>query len=148
PYIYYGDEVGMWGADDPDCRKPMIWEEFEYEDEKYHPFGLERPVNKVEVNHDLLNHYRKMAGLREKYECLRNGAYETLLTDDQNMLYAFKRSTANQQIIAVFNLSNQVQRIDKGQLFQEKDENWKIIFPARENADKIDGKSCILFYKQ
>lgn len=28
PYIYYGDEVGMWGADDPDCRKPMLWEDF------------------------------------------------------------------------------------------------------------------------
>ncbi|RMF06190.1 MAG: glycoside hydrolase family 13 protein, partial [Candidatus Neomarinimicrobiota bacterium] len=25
PYIYYGDEAGMWGADDPDCRKPMVW---------------------------------------------------------------------------------------------------------------------------
>jgi len=24
PMVYYGDEVGMWGANDPDCRKPMI----------------------------------------------------------------------------------------------------------------------------
>ena len=34
PYIYYGDEVGMVGADDPDCRKPMLWGEFVYEVEK------------------------------------------------------------------------------------------------------------------
>jgi glycosidase len=27
PYIYYGEEVGMWGANDPDCRKPMIWDD-------------------------------------------------------------------------------------------------------------------------
>ena len=26
PMIYYGDEVGMWGADDPHDRKPMIWD--------------------------------------------------------------------------------------------------------------------------
>ena len=27
PCIYYGTEVGMEGADDPDCRCPMIWDE-------------------------------------------------------------------------------------------------------------------------
>lgn len=25
PMIYYGDELGMWGADDPDCRKAAPW---------------------------------------------------------------------------------------------------------------------------
>src|SRR5262249_19841818 len=25
PMIWYGDEVGMFGADDPSCRKPMLW---------------------------------------------------------------------------------------------------------------------------
>ena len=25
PHIYYGDELGMWGGDDPDGRKPMPW---------------------------------------------------------------------------------------------------------------------------
>src|SRR3990170_80454 len=33
PMIYYGDEVGMWGADDPHDRKPMIWDELKYDDE-------------------------------------------------------------------------------------------------------------------
>jgi len=27
PAIYYGDEVGMEGGKDPDCRRPMIWDE-------------------------------------------------------------------------------------------------------------------------
>lgn len=35
PYLYYGDEVGMWGADDPDCRKPMIWADLHYTPELY-----------------------------------------------------------------------------------------------------------------
>lgn len=26
PFIYYGDEVGMEGGDDPDCRRAMVWE--------------------------------------------------------------------------------------------------------------------------
>ena len=33
PMIYYGDEVGMWGADDPHCRKPMIWDNLNYDNE-------------------------------------------------------------------------------------------------------------------
>lgn len=27
PYIYYGDEVGMAGDNDPECRRCMIWDE-------------------------------------------------------------------------------------------------------------------------
>jgi glycosidase len=27
PMIYYGDEIGMEGENDPDCRRPMIWDE-------------------------------------------------------------------------------------------------------------------------
>ena len=33
PHIWNGDEVGMWGADDPDERKPMVWSDLRYEDE-------------------------------------------------------------------------------------------------------------------
>lgn len=27
PMIYYGDEIGMEGDNDPDCRRPMVWDE-------------------------------------------------------------------------------------------------------------------------
>jgi glycosidase len=27
PCIYYGTETGMTGGDEPDCRRPMIWDE-------------------------------------------------------------------------------------------------------------------------
>ncbi|MDB2447281.1 alpha-amylase family glycosyl hydrolase [bacterium] len=33
PVVYYGDEVGMWGADDPTDRKPMVWDDLTYQDE-------------------------------------------------------------------------------------------------------------------
>jgi glycosidase len=39
PHIWYGEEAGMWGADDPDCRKPMLWEDLEYDDEAADPPG-------------------------------------------------------------------------------------------------------------
>ena len=34
PQIWNGEESGMWGADDPDCRKPLVWDDITYEDEK------------------------------------------------------------------------------------------------------------------
>ena len=33
PVIYYGSEKAMWGADAPDSRKPMIWEDIKFEKE-------------------------------------------------------------------------------------------------------------------
>ena len=33
PMVYYGAEVGMWGADDPTNRKPMVWEDLKYQGE-------------------------------------------------------------------------------------------------------------------
>jgi len=33
PVIYYGTEKGMWGADSPDSRKPMLWEDIKFENE-------------------------------------------------------------------------------------------------------------------
>ncbi len=35
PCIYYGDEVGMTGGEDPGCRKCMVWEENEQDQELY-----------------------------------------------------------------------------------------------------------------
>ena len=50
---YAGDEMGMWGADDPSSRKPLIWPDFAFEDEKAHPLGAERPIDKVKFNDDI-----------------------------------------------------------------------------------------------
>ncbi|MBR7178212.1 MAG: alpha-glycosidase [Oscillospiraceae bacterium] len=35
PMIYYGDEVGMTGAKDPDCRRGMVWDESRWDRATY-----------------------------------------------------------------------------------------------------------------
>lgn len=47
PMIYYGSEAGMWGADDPSVRKPMIWPEFSYWAETENISLTPRPVDSV-----------------------------------------------------------------------------------------------------
>lgn len=106
PMIYYGDEVGMWGANDPDCRKPMIWDEIEYEDETYNPDQTKRNPDKVEVNLDLLDFYKKLIKLRNESLALKIGNFNTLLTDDKNDVYAFERTYQNERFIIVFNNSS------------------------------------------
>ncbi len=111
PMVYYGDEVGMWGANDPDDRKPMIWDDIRYEDEVTNPDGSLRPADKVAVNRQLQQHYRLLIQLRQQLPALRLGDYQTLLVDDQRELYGFERRHQQQRVRVLLNNSEQPQQI-------------------------------------
>jgi len=107
PMVYYGDEAGMWGATDPCCRKPMVWEDITYSDEVYLPDGSKREVpDKVEFNRDLYEHYKKLIKIRNNNESLQLGDYETLFIDDENEIYGFSRNYKDEHIIVLINNSN------------------------------------------
>lgn len=113
PMIYYGDEIGMTGANDPDCRKPMIWEDIEYKDEVVHPAKSKARVEeKNEIDRDLLDHYKKMIRIRNEHPALRRGDFETLITDDKNRVYAFQRTYKNERAIVVINNSDKKQDVN------------------------------------
>lgn len=82
PLIYYGDEIGMVGGMDPDCRRTMIWNEDLWD----------RKIN---------NMFRKMIGLRNSHIALRQGTFRTLLTF--NKVFAFKREFDNDEVIIILN---------------------------------------------
>lgn len=63
PLIYYGDEVGLTGGADPDCRRGMLWDE-ERQDKA------------------LLSYYQKLIRLRKTYPCLTEGDADSMLADD------------------------------------------------------------------
>lgn len=113
PMIYYGDEAGMWGDDDPGDRKPMVWSEFEYEDEVYiavRPDIMEK--DKVAFNKDLFNYYKKMIGLRKNTPALKLGDFKTELIDDKNYVYAFSRTYKDELSKIVINASESHQKIE------------------------------------
>ncbi len=113
PMIYYGDEVGMWGANDPCCRKPMVWDDLAYEPETHLPDGTLRQIpNVVEANTDLLETYKTLIHIRHRYPALRLGDFQTLLTDDENQIYVYQRSLENQTLVVALNNTRQVQRLD------------------------------------
>ena len=112
PYVYYGDEVGMWGADDPDCRKPMIWDDIIYDPEYELPFAPKRNNGfKVSQDKNRFNFIKKLCSIRKNNPSLRRGNFKTLVTDNDNQIFAFTRKYEENECLAVFNSSPQPQKM-------------------------------------
>lgn len=109
PMIYYGDEVGMWGADDPHCRKPMVWNDLEYDDETINEtsgFGVGYGRYTVEQNEDLLSFYKKIIKIRNNNDALQKGNIEFLKWDDESRFFVFARKLNHEHYVIGFNLSS------------------------------------------
>jgi glycosidase len=106
PMFFYGDEAGMWGANDPDCRKPMVWPELVYDAERANPDQSQHEGDKAMFDQDLFNWYKKFIGLRRASKAIRLGNFTTLVADDARKLYAFRRQHGNEDVIVIVNRGN------------------------------------------
>jgi glycosidase len=95
PTIYYGDEVGVTGADDPDNRRTYPWA-----DEGGHPDTA------------LLDHYRQLSALRHATPALAGGDLRILLADDADGVVAYGRKTAGEAAVVVLNRSGSERTVD------------------------------------
>jgi len=103
PLVYYGDESGMWGGDDPDCRKPMVWPDFDYENENSHPLNYKRPDDKVLFDAELFDWYKKMIDLRKKFSAFSTGGIDYFIIDNENGILGYKRYLGDQKLFVVLN---------------------------------------------
>ena len=87
PHIYYGDEIGMQGGKDPDCRRTFYWQ-----------------YTKVPYRVKIHNWIRKLARIRHKYSALRTGKYRTVYTKGKVM--GFTRWDAKNRLLILINSSN------------------------------------------
>ena len=115
PMLYYGTEAGMWGADDPDDRKPMLWPDLTYNDECRDPRGQERACDPVAFDHALFDFYRRALALRRQTPALRYGTFEILAADDATETLAFARRHEGEEWIVMLNRSGEAQRVRFGQ---------------------------------
>ncbi len=92
PMIWYGDEAGMFGADDPADRMPMWW------------FDL-MPYDNLEyrIQRDLVDHYKKLIAIRNTYPALQTGAFSVLAADDRLKIFAYERRDDRNRLIVVLN---------------------------------------------
>lgn len=103
PQIYYGDEAGMWGGDDPDCRKPMVWPDDTYEDETVHPFGIKRILDKVKFNDELFNWIKNLARIRNDNRALSLGTIDFDIIDNDASVLSYRRKLENDEVLVVVN---------------------------------------------
>lgn len=88
PCIYYGDEIGMDGEQDPGCRKCMIWEE-------------------DKQDRELFTYVKKLISLRKKYPVFGNGGDITFIeANDETNHVIFTKQNSSQKMIAVLNNSD------------------------------------------
>jgi glycosidase len=152
PHIWNGDEVGMWGADDPDERKPMVWSDLRYEDEVASPVGRPRPRNRVVPDTTLLRVYRDLIALRKDHQRLfADGALHWLVTDDRRGVLVYDRVLGLQRAVVAFNVSDAVQEVTV-----PGDGMYRMVYPTGGEGmvgegplkAKLAGRSSIVWLRE
>lgn len=107
PMLYYGTESGMWGADDPDDRMPMVWDDLTYDPQTHDPLGRPRPRDEVAFDAGLHRFYRQLATLRRDLAPLRRGDFEVLAANDEQNILAYSRTLDGETVVVVLNRSDE-----------------------------------------
>jgi glycosidase len=137
PHIWNGDEVGMWGADDPDERKPLVWADLRYDDETTHPFGRPRHRDRVVPDTALFAVYRDLIALRKQnLRLLVDGTLSWLLTDDERGLLAYERVLGDRRAIVAFNVSGSSHEVS----VVAPDGRYRVAFPAGGTVSVAGGR--------
>ncbi|MBZ0277554.1 MAG: glycoside hydrolase family 13 protein, partial [Anaerolineae bacterium] len=92
PSIYYGDEIGLPGRTDPDCRRTIPWDKPETWD------------------HDILAHYQQLIALRHQYRALRRGRF--IFLHEGEKTYAFGRRLDDEALLVAVNVGKTAQKIE------------------------------------
>lgn len=90
PSIYYGDEVGLTGKSDPDCRKGFPPED--------------------QWNRDVLAYHRKLIAIRRQHRALRIGSYHVLYAC--GTVYVFARLLSDELVIVGVNVGTRDEVVD------------------------------------
>ena len=84
PAIYYGDEIGLSGGKDPDCRGAFPWDKDEWQAE-------------------LHAYVKRLISVRKRRPALRRGDYLPVFVDDRSQSFAFGRTLGDENILVAIN---------------------------------------------
>lgn len=120
PHIWNGDEMGMWGSDDPDCRKPLWWPEYAFDPETRTNIQKgAKAFDSVSFNQSHFEYYKQLTRLRRDYPVLRHGDIEFVQTADQ--MLAYRRFDQEGEVFVLFNVGNSPRRFSLPRLGKYRD---------------------------
>ncbi len=128
PCIFYGDEIGLKGKHDPDCRQPFPWD-------------------KTKWNVELHGFVKKLIQLRKAHPALRSGPFQRVYST--NNVYAYQRTTGKETLLVLLNADEARQTIEidasglsRGKIrslfgtaeIRREQDQLRITLPARQQA--------------
>jgi len=119
PCIFYGDEVGLTGGDDPDCRKCMEWD-------------------KTRQDRDLFRFYQAIIRFRKEHPALRTGKLRFLLEEPGSRTIAYERELNGERIAVAVNASEQAATVSlplaEGEWIDWQSADKLVSVPAKSGA--------------
>ena len=116
PCIYYGDEIGVDGKHDPNCRKSFPWDEGKWDK-------------------NLLEYAKDVIALRAKNPALRRGDFTRLWSTDG--VYVFSRALDGQTLVVALNASESPQQFE---VTSETAQTPKPVFGSASEISIQDGR--------
>ncbi|MBK7629269.1 MAG: alpha-glucosidase C-terminal domain-containing protein [Ignavibacteriales bacterium] len=117
PIIYYGDEIGMTGAADPDNRRMMRFNDDE--------------LNELEKQ--TFEDVSKLIHIRKEHSALRYGDFLTLQADKD--IYAYLRSDMNERILTIINKNSNQQKVEL---------TLPVMYKVNKAKDLVSGKDLVV----
>jgi neopullulanase len=104
PQLYYGDEIGMPGAGDPDNRRdfPGGWRE-----DTQNAFSEQ---GRTREQQELFAYVKELLRLRREHAALRDGHLWHLFSDEAS--YVFARESEEERLLVAFNNNSKPRAID------------------------------------
>lgn len=118
PFLYYGDEVGMTGGEDPDNRRGMIWDE-------------------TRQDKDLYTWYQRLTYFRHMISALTEGSY--LYTESDNMKNLLTYHLTSGEIL-IFHPSD-------GEVSVMEYAGYNELLKDETFSGKLSGYECVLLRK-
>ena len=131
PQVWNGDEMGMWGADDPYGRKPLWWKEMKFSPENRNNF---QPVKKTEYdkvgfNSGMFEYYKKLIALRKAHPVLSSGKFD--FTEAQGNRLVYRRYSSEGDIYVIFNMGQ------KSEKFTLPQSNYVDLLSGKKHTNQI-----------
>jgi len=130
PLIYYGDEIGLEGGDDPDCRRAMPWDPTKWD-------------------HQQFDHVRSLIQTRKEHAALRRGGLQRLA--ERNGLVAFLREHDGDQVIVILNARGAQRHLRLPVSGTWREVGEAATHTATENGlafDEIPGMSAVILARE